>query len=51
MFWLFNQLAEAILQAEKNSDVGVNAQHKFESTFSPTEFYKTYQALYDDKDN
>lgn len=47
----YKQLAEAILQAEKNSDVGVNAQHKFESTFSPIEFYKTYHALYNDKDH
>ena len=45
------QLAKAILHAEKHPDIGVNAQHKFESTFSPTEFYKTYQALYGEEDN
>lgn len=45
------QLAKAILHAEKQPDIGVNAHHKFESTFSPTEFYKTYQALYGEEDN
>ena len=45
------QLAKAILHAEKHPDIGVNAQYKFESTFSPTEFYKTYQALYEGEDN
>ena len=48
---LFKQLTKAILHAEKHTDIGVYAQHKFESTYSSEAFYKTYQTLYGKEDN